>query len=230
MFLDRIVFPLNYQILNLIGFGLAQMSTFLVGKVVFPEPSTAPAQSAAPAGQNRLLPALPRWSSLVGFLREQRAFVNFNITTLVCWVGAWGAVPLYTIYFVRELQFSNGWLGIAATLSQLAVMLSAPLWNRVILRRSNLWVLLRTVLLTGCYPCLVVLFPAGAPILAFSFLNTLNDTAINISHTAIFLDVIPPEKRHSYIAGHTALMNVGAMAAPLITAPLSARSACPSCC
>ena len=218
LFLDQIVFPLNFQILNLVAFGLAQISTYYVGKVQFP-PHAKPSEPAPAQRARRFHVNLV---SVRTFLREQRAFANFNFTTLICWIGAWGAGPLYTIFLVRELQFNNSWLGTNATLAQIAVLLSAPLWHRVIQRKGDLWVVMRTVLLTGVYPCLIVLFPFALPILAVGFFNTLNDTGINIAHTAIFLDVIPPEKRSSYIAGHTVLMNVGAMIAPLITTPLSA--------
>lgn len=219
LFLDLVMFPLNFQMLNLISFVLAQMSTWYIGRVQFPPANPQPRPATRERRPFRLRIDLAGFKT---FAREQRAFANFNITTLVCWFGAWAAGPLYTIYLVNELQFSNSWLGANFTLAQIAVLLSAPLWNRVIQRKGSLWVVMRTVLLTGLYPCLIVLFPFSAPILAIGFLNTLNDTGIGISHTAMFLDIIPPAKRSSYIAGHTVLMNVGAMIAPLISTPLSA--------
>jgi len=100
-------------------------------------------------------------------------------------------------------------------------MLAAPVWNRIIGRKGNLWVVLRTVLFTGLYPVLIVLVPHPTPILGISFLNTLNDTGINIAHTAVFLDVIPPRRRSTFIALHTALMNMGAMAAPVLSTALA---------
>jgi MFS family permease len=223
LFLDMLPFPLNFQILNLVAFFLAQGSTYLVSKVTHPpspEPAPAPAPAAAGARQ------APRWRGIDwravrAFVDDHRAFVNFNFTTLVCWVGAWAAGPLYTIFLVRELQVSNSWLGTAATLGQVGVMLSAPVWNRVIQRKGSLWVVLRTVLFTGLYPLLIVLIPRPIPILGISFLNTLNDTGIGIAHTAVFLDVIPPQRRSTFIAMHTALMNMGAMVAPVISTGLA---------
>lgn len=219
LFLDLVVFPLNFQMLNLIGFVLAQISTWYVSRVQFPPARPQPRPATPQRQPLRLRVELTGFKT---FAREQRAFVNFNITTLVCWFGAWAAGPLYTIYLVNELQFSNSWLGANFTLAQIAVLVSAPLWNRVIQRKGSLWVVLRTVILTGLYPCLIVLFPFSFPILAAGFLNTLNDTGLGIAHTAIFLDIIPPARRSPYIAGHTVLMNAGAMLAPLISTPLSA--------
>jgi Na+/melibiose symporter-like transporter len=228
IFLDLVSFPLNYQILNLFGFMLMQYSTYLVNCIT--QPLTIPHHNSADAGaieqKTSVAPektAKTRLSlaAIRSFVKENRPFVNFNLTTLICWLGAWGAGPLYTIFLVRMLNFSNSWIGMNATLAQIAVVLSAPLWNRLIKRKGNMWIVLRTVILTGLYPILIVLMPGPLPILLIGFANTLNDTGIGIAHTGIFLDVIPPQKRSSFIAAHTTLMNVGAMIGPLMAAPLA---------
>jgi len=228
IFLDRVPFPLNYQILNLVGFVLVQYSTYLVNRITPPVTFSLPINSSHQAASDGVVtapakPAKPRLSvaGVRSFIRENRPFVNFNVSTLICWFGAWGAGPLYTIFLVRMLNFSNSWIGTNSTLAQIAVVVSAPLWNRLIKRKGNMWTVLRTVILTGFYPILIVVAPLAAPILLIGFMNTLNDTGIGIAHTGIFLDVIPPHKRSSFIAAHTTLMNVGAMLGPMLAAPLA---------
>jgi MFS family permease len=228
IFLDRVIFPLNYQILNLFGFVMAQISTYFVNRVTHPPAQPAinatvakPQEGIAPAQESSSPRRRLSLEEIRRFVHENRPFVNFNIVTLICWLGAWGAGPLYTVYLVRMLNLSNSWIGANTTLAQIAVLISAPLWNRVIKRKGNLWVVLRTVVLTGLYPWLIVLLPWPAPLLMIGFVNTLNDTGIGIAHTGVFLEVIPPQKRNSFIAMHTTLMNVGAMIAPLIAAPLA---------
>lgn len=223
LFLDVAPFPLNYQILNLIGFVLAQYSTWLVDRIVLPVHSPAAAaveavRHTAAAARQSIAERIAAWRR---FVTEHRPYVNFNIVTLICWLGAWGAAPLYTIYFVRELGLSNSWIGLNSTLAQVAVVVSASLWTKLIARKGDLWVLLRTVLLTGVYPVLIVLLPWPTPILMLGFLNTLNDTGIGITHPSLFFDIIPPAKRNSFVAAHSIMMNVGAMIAPLAAAPLA---------
>lgn len=220
IFLDAVPFPLNYQLLNIASFLLAQGSTWLILKIEFPEVTAVP----APAKHHDAT-ARPSLRDQIGrlreFVREHRAFVNFNIVTLVCWIGAWGAAPIYTIYFVKELQLSNSWIGLNSTLAQIAMVLSAHLWTRLIERKGDFWVVLRTVLLTGLYPLMIVLIPWPSAILAFGFLNTLNDTGLGITHAGLFYAIIPPEKRNSFVAFYSILMNVGAMLAPLAATPLA---------
>ncbi len=226
-FLDLVPFPLNHQLLNLAGFALAQYSTYLVHRMQYGPAARAPQTAPAPAGEASAASpgAVKRpsisWQEFKVFARENRTFVNFNVVTLICWLGAWGAAPLYTIYFVRELGLSNSWIGLNSTMAQIAVVLSAPLWHRLIRLKGDMWVLLRTVVLTGLYPWLLVLFPWPTPLLVAGFANTLNDTAIGITHPSIFFDIIPEARRTSFIAAHTTLMNFGAMIAPVITAPLA---------
>jgi MFS family permease len=216
LFLDLVPFPLNYQILNCAGFLLLQYSTYLVNRVEFPTPAARVRTGPPELRRRGLARHIPTWTDVRRFVANYRGYVNLNIGTLVCWFGAWGAGPLYTIYLVRLLHVSNSWLGTNSTLAQIAVVLSAPLWHRVISRKGDLWVVLRTVLFTGMYPLLIVLLPWSTPILMAGFASTLVDTGIGIAHTNVFLEVIPAERRPEFIAAHTTLMNVGAMIAPLL--------------
>lgn len=227
IFLDLVPFPLNYQILNMFGFVLSQYSTYLVNCITIPaaaaipKPVDASSTDKAPTALANGSARKFAFATIRKFVHENQSFVRFNFNTFICWIGAWGAGPLYTIFLVRLLNFSNSWIGTNSTLAQIAVVLSAPFWNKLIKRKGNMWTVLRTVILTGFYPILIVLMPWQAPILMIGFLNTLNDTGIGIAHTGIFLDVIPAHKRSSYIAAHTTLMNVGAMVGPLLATSIS---------
>ena len=220
-FLDAVPFPLNHQLLNFISFLLAQYSTYFILKIEFPEPFTTVKTQIEAIGK-RVRPSVHELlNNARAFVHEHRSYVNFNIVTLICWIGAWGAAPIYTIYFVNELHLSNSWIGLNSTIAQIAMMVSAQLWTRLISRKGDFWVVLRTVLLTGMYPLIIVLIPWPSAILAFGFLNTLNDTGLGITHAGLFYAIIPPEKRNSFVAFYSILMNVGAMLAPLAAAPLA---------
>lgn len=214
LWLKAAPFPINYQVLNLLGFLAAQYSTWLVTKVKFPDYAVKPAPAA-----------LPRLQINFGALREayraNKAFANLNLAILVGWLGIWGAVPLLTLYFINTLQFDEAWLGLNSTLWQIGTMIGALFWPRVIDKKGNRWVLLRTLMLYWSYPLLLVLFPLPAPILAIGFAFTLLDPAINVTLFSVLLNVIPEERRSTYMAAHISLMNVGAMVAPLAAVGLS---------
>jgi MFS family permease len=220
VFLDAVPFPINYQLLNIVSFVLAQGSTWFILKIQFPDVAAAPQQEKSHSGSPRLT-LREQIGRLRAFVNEHRSYSYFNIVTLICWIGAWGAAPIYTIYFVKDLQLSNSWIGLNSTLAQIAMVVSAQLWTRLVALKGDFWVVLRTVLLTGLYPLLIVLLPWPTALLAFGFLNTLNDTGLGITHAGLFYAIIPPQKRNSFVAFYSILMNVGAMLAPLAAAPLT---------
>jgi MFS family permease len=214
LWLNAAPFPFNYQALNLAGFLLAQYSTWLVAKVQFPNYVVKP----RPAG-------VARMQINFGVLRESyranKVFAKLNLAILVGWLGIWGAIPLLTLYFVNTLKFDEAWLGLNNTLAQVGTMIGALFWPRMIDKKGNRWVFLRTLMVYWTYPLLIVLLPLPAPILAFGFAFTLLDPAINVTLFSVLLNIIPEDRRSSYMAGHISLMNVGAMVAPLATVGLA---------
>jgi MFS family permease len=160
-------------------------------------------------------------SALRETYRANKVFANLNLAILVGWLGIWGAIPLLTLYFVNTLSFDEAWLGLNSTLAQVGTMIGALFWPRVIDKKGNRWVFLRTLLVYWTYPLLIVLLPLPAPILAFGFAFTLLDPAINVTLFSVLLNIIPEERRSTYMAAHISLMNVGAMVAPLATVGLA---------
>ncbi len=220
LWLNAMPFPINYQVLNVIGFLAAQYSTYLVAKVKFPDYAVKPVRAAATRKQFN-------FKLLQESYRANKTFVNLNLAILVGWLGIWGAAPLNTLYFVNTLSFNEAWLGLNSTLAQIGTMIGALFWPRVIDKKGNRWVFLRTLLIYWSYPLLIVLLPLPAPILAFGFAFTLLDPAINITLFSVLLNIIPEDRRSSYMAAHISLMNVGAMIAPLATVGLAGVAGVP---
>jgi MFS family permease len=214
LWLNAAPFPINYQVLNLLGFAFAQYSTWLVAKVQFPNYEVKPRPATAARMQFNI-------SALRETYRANKVFANLNLAILVGWLGIWGAIPLLTLYFVNTLSFDEAWLGLNSTLAQVGTMIGALFWPRVIDKKGNRWVFLRTLLVYWTYPLLIVLLPLPAPILAFGFAFTLLDPAINVTLFSVLLNIIPEERRSTYMAAHISLMNVGAMVAPLATVGLA---------
>lgn len=220
LWLKAVPFPINYQALNFAGFLLAQYSTYLVAKVKFPDYEVKPMTASAARLQIN-------FKALRETYRANKVFANLNLAILIGWLGIWGAVPLNTLYFVNTLNFDEAWLGLNSTLAQVGTMIGALFWPRVIDKKGNRWVFLRTLLIYWSYPLLIVLLPLPAPILAFGFAFTLLDPAINITLFSVLLNIIPEDRRSTYMAAHISLMNVGAMVAPLATVGLAAAVGVP---
>ena len=76
--------------------------------------------------------------SWLGALRSaegaQRGFFRIVVNTLLFNLGAWMVGPLYMIFYVRELQASDGWVGTLGTLAHVGVITGYWLWRRIVRR------------------------------------------------------------------------------------------------
>src|SRR4051794_28186539 len=147
--------------------------------------------------------------------------MNILINTLLFNFGAWMAVPLQPIYFVRVLGASDGWVGLWLALVSAGAILGNLIWRRLIERRGNGWVLMRATILSSLYFFLIGLTPNLTVILVFAFLAGIVNPGVELSHFSTLLETCPPARRAMYLGVFTTVMNLGLFLAPLTVAPLT---------
>jgi MFS family permease len=152
---------------------------------------------------------------------ERRDFATIIVNTLIFNLGAWLVMPLYTILFVRQLSASDSWVGLNTTLANLGVIVGYALWRRWLPRLGDSRALRLTVPLASIYAFLVALFPNLTLILVWGILINLINPGVNLSHTNAFYRVCPEERRASYMALYSSVMNAGAFICPIIGVALS---------
>lgn len=213
------VFPVNYQIVYIVGTVAGVLSAYFVAKIEVPE---TPVITRKPAKRKALpKPGVIR-SNLQAAIRENRDFVMMLTHTFVFNFGAWLLGPLYIIFFVNQLRATDGWVGLNTTLAQIGVIFGYILARRVMDRRGISWTLRLTAPLSAAYAFLVAFFPDLNLILIWGILINLVNSGLNLSHgTALYL-LCPPERRASYMAVFSTISNVGAFVAPMIGVALSA--------
>ncbi len=112
-------FPLNYQLLYLLGFAGSMVSTVYLFKMQVPPSKVIERnKDAAPPGMS---PALIRT-----LFAENRDFAIMIVNTLVFSLGAWLVAPLYVLFFVNELGASDGWIGLNSTLAAPGAQMGLP--------------------------------------------------------------------------------------------------------
>ncbi len=205
-------FPVNYQLVYLVGSVAALLSTWYVGKVAFP--------AAEPRPRSRLTLRLPRSPSRVRaaatrILRENRPFVRLVISTLVFNTGDWLLMSLYTIFFVKTLSATDGWIGLNATLANVGLIVGYLIWQRVIEHVGYVRALRLAAPLVALYPFLIGLFPRLTLILIWGVFVNLAAPGVNLSHFNILIGLCPPARRASYLALFSSVMNLGAFIAPM---------------
>jgi MFS family permease len=213
--LTAVPFPLNYQVLYLIGFVGSVISTVYITRMQVSDSVVKPAPQRASL-RTRLAGARHAF-------RQQPDFMRIVVSTLAHGLGLWMIGPIYVLYYVRQLGASDGWIGANATVASLTPVLGYYVWQRVVARRGENWVLIRTISVIGLYPILVGLTPNLALILVWTGLQGLIAPGVNLGHFPMLLKVCPGEARPLYLGIYTTIMNIGAFVMPLVGVWLSDR-------
>ena len=213
--LDRGQFPGNYQWLFGLGLVGGLISTWLVALIRVPETSQVHIATAH-RSQSWL-------QDLRSLGRDHPAFARIILDTLLFNLGAWMIGPLYVIFFVRELGASDSWLGLHTTLAHLGVVVGYWAWRMILKRMGEHKALLVSLPMVATYAFLVALVPNLNFILFAGFLINVLAPGVNLSHGVIFLDLLPPGRKHSWTALYSMIMNLGAFLAPLLGIALSHR-------
>jgi MFS family permease len=204
-------FPANYQVVYIIGFVAAVISSAYLLKIRVPESKIV----ARPPRQNVSL------AQLKALFGQNRAFVRIILNTLIFGFGDWLIAPLYIIFFLRHLNATDGWVGLNSTLANVGVIIGFALWQKLIYKWGDARTLLITIPLSASYAFLVSLFPNLTAILVWGVLINIINPGVNLSHFNILLKLCPDERRASYIAFYSTIINMGAFVGPLIGVALS---------
>jgi len=212
-------FPFNYQLLYVVGGLSALASAYFVTRI---KPPPREPVDAAPKLERTRWTLTKLKDIAADMVSERRDFSAIILNTLVFNLGAWLVMPLYTILFVRQLNASDSWIGLNTTLANLGVIVGYALWRRWLPRIGAGRALRLTVPLSASYAFLVALFPNLTLILIWGILINLINPGVNLSHISVFYRVCPEERRASYMAVYSSIMNAGAFVCPMIGIALAA--------
>jgi len=225
--IDTVAFPLNYQwvFLCLSAGGLISLMYSL--RIQLPDNPPPPPVVNQP---------LRQW--LAGYLeliRGQPAFLSFSAKRLVYLAAVSMALPVFPLYFVRQVHLSDGWISsinLSVTSSMLAGYL---LWAYLSRKRGSRFVLLRTTLGLACYPALAAVAPFGlglCPPLAaavplpvwlmlFAGLGGIFQAGLDLVFFDELMRTVPPEHSALFVSLAQSLQNLAAFVAPLLGTLLS---------
>jgi MFS family permease len=210
IWLDRVLFPFNYQALYLFGFICSMLSLYYLAKVVVPDSQVVP-----PVSEIRLS-VRQNVSNFISTIRNQPKFARITLNTLLHGAGVWMALPLYVLYFVRELGASEGWLGLNGTVASLATIAGFTLWRGIIVRFGEPIILKSTIILVGLYPVAVGLIGSLPVILVATALNGMLVPGVNLSHFNTLLKVTPEQDRPGFTAIYMTIANLGIFIFPVV--------------
>jgi Na+/melibiose symporter-like transporter len=209
--LEQIAFPLNYQLVFLGSFIGGMVSFIFSSRITIPD-NVPVAQAEQP--QRGL-------GAQLALLRGNPLFSRFVLSAFVFNLGMNLALPLFPLYWVREVQASDFWIGIINTVNNGIVLLGYFAWTWVTRRKGNVLVLRLCAFGLVLYPLLTGLTSSVEPLVAYAALAGIFGAGINLVLFDISLATVPQDRVASYIAIYQLSNYVTALVAPLIGTTLA---------
>lgn len=221
--LDRTPFPGGYQFVFAASFvaNLAHVYFWLKVRV----PPFVPDRSACAQGKD----LAQRLRAFFRPFAQSHPFVRYNLATLAYRLALTMPAALFSIFWVKDLQASDTWIGLRGTAGYAALVIGYAFWGRMANRlgHRNLLIICGTGL--GFYPMLTALVPSMQWLPLVAIVWGFTAAAIDIGFFDMLLSVCPEGRQPSFAAAANVLANLATFVGPLLGAllaqVLSVRSA-----
>ena len=242
--LDHIPFPLNYQVMFVLGAIGGLVTTYHVASLRVAQPDAAPPARNADRGLLEggsavgLLRALSpmRSSSGLRFLMRgngrpllrwdllRSSYARLMFAYLIFYTAQFMPVALFPILFVNDLLFTDGTISIASTIFHGAMVVSSLQIGRLTSRFGFRTVILAAALIYGAHPLLSAL-AIGAKTIWLGALIGGSGCGLCLSALNTHLmDRAEEADRPAYMALHNLVLNLGILMGVLL-GPLLAQVA-----
>jgi len=222
---ERIAFPLNYQIVFLLGALGAMMSTYHLSRIRLSD-------DGEPLRANRLLrdwarPGLLRFTDSfrtpagLRFLTRSggkpllrldllRSFYGpFLFAYLVFYIFQYIPIPLFPLFSVYDLGLSDSAISLGSSLFYVLVFLTSIRLGNVLARFGNKNLLVIGAVLYSTYPLFLGLANDIRLFLVGSIVGGVAWAVVNTSMLNRLMEVVPEDDRPAYMALHNLAMNLG---------------------
>jgi MFS family permease len=206
--LDQIRFPINYQII-FIGLSIAGlMSFYFSSRITLPNvepPVSKPEKKLT-----------ERIKGFLDFVLAYPDFVQFSIKRLVYMTGISLAAPIFALYYVREVNANDAWIGAIYTIQTAVLLIGYFLWPRVSRKRGARFVLLATTLGMSLYPALVGLTHQVYLIALFAGLAGVFQGGLDLVFFDELMKTVPPEYSATFVSLAQSMQYASTLLSPMI--------------
>jgi MFS family permease len=120
------------------------------------------------------------------------------------------------LYFVRELNASDAWIGLLYTAQTAVLVVGYFFWSRQSRRKGSRFVLLITTFSVSLYPALVALTANQIMIFIFSTAAGIFQAGIDLVFFDELMKTIPPRYSPTFVSLAQSIQYLSAILAPLV--------------
>ncbi|MCX7680522.1 MAG: MFS transporter [Anaerolineae bacterium] len=205
--LDRIDFPLNYQVVFIALSAGGLISYYFSSHIVLPDAAPQPR-----AARQRLSQRLQHFANRV---LGERPFLSFTTRQFIYNAGLLLAAPLFPIYFVRTVHASDAWIGTINSVQTFVTLFGYFFWAQQGRTRGSRSVLLWTTAGLALYPALVASTRRVELIVLFAGLAGFFQAGLNLVFFDELMKTVPVEQSATFVAVAQSLQHFSSVVAPL---------------
>ena len=203
------VFPLNYQIVFIALSIGGLVSYYFSSQINLPDNPQVETDHKPHSLRERA-------GDYVRLIASEKPFVSFVAKRFVFLTGAALAMPLFPIYFVRELHAPDSWIALINTISNVIVIIGYFFWMRQTRRHGSLMVLVATTFGGSLYPILTGMTHSMWLIPVFAALNGIFQAGLNLVFFDELMKRVPVAYSATFVAAAQGLQYMSSIVAPLI--------------
>ena len=213
--LDSIGFPFNYQLV-FIGLSVGGLiSYYFSSRIDLPEAEPP----LAPTGRS----IKQRGSDFFHLILDHKDFVRFSIKRFIFQTGVLFATPLFPLYYVREVQANDAWIGFI-NMAQTAVLLVGYfIWSRQSQKRGSYFALLVTTLGMSIYPALVSMTRQVEIITLYAGLAGIFQAGIDLVFFDELMKTVPVEYSATFVSLWHSMFYAASVFAPMLGTALATQ-------
>lgn len=207
--LDAMQFPINYQVVFMATAVGGLISYYFSSRIVIPDKTAA-------AMDRPRFSFIQQYREYLHIIATEKPFISFVVKRTVFLTGTTLALPLFPIYFVREVQLSNSWIA-GITTAQTAVMVIGYFyWTRQSRARGSRPVLIWTTMALALYPIFVALTSEPWVIVVLAGLVGVFQAGLDLVFFDELMNTIPPEFSATFVSFAQSLQYFSSIISPLL--------------
>jgi len=213
-FLERVTFPINYQIVFIVLSLGGILSTYSTANTVLPRAVPPPPASSSTSLQTRV-------REYTHMIAREKPFLSYTLKRFIFATGIALVAPLFPLFFVRAANLDDGWIANINTANTVLLIIGYLFWSRQSKSRDTKFILLCAILGQALYP--ILLSRTSLPFIII-FLAGLAGFAQGGSDLVLFdelIKTVPPQLYATFISFNQGTLYIATIIGPMVSTTLS---------
>jgi hypothetical protein len=206
--LDRIGFPVNYQVVFLTLSIGGLISLYYSSHIVLP--------ARAPGATVKTAPGRDTIREYLRLVRSRPDFLSFTLKRFVFFAGVTLAQPILPLYYVRMVKATDSWIGVISMAGTVLMLFGYPFWSRQSRLRGSRFVLLATTFGVGLFPLLVAATQRVEVIALLAGMAGIFQAGVDLVFFDELMKTVPEEYSAMFVSFAQMFQYLATVVAPLL--------------